>query len=144
MNHPFRIAAAAVLALSASYAFAAGGDKALVSPSQPHAVISTAQPPGPSYYRARIVWLDGNYLSNQHRDSFWVKPGKHTIGFRAVLNSDRGPILMSNPANSGQKDLAKLTLDLKQGYHYYFVAKVPRSGNPSQWKPILIKTEKKR
>ena len=142
MNHPFRTVIAAALVLTAGCAMAAGGDQALVSPSQPHAVISTALPPGPSYYRARIVWLDGNYLSDQRRNSFWVRPGKHTIGFRAILNANRGPILMSTPATSASQNLPKLTIDLKRGYTYYFVAKVPRSGNPAQWRPILIKAEK--
>lgn len=143
MNKAFRIAVAAGLALMAGYAFAGGGDQALVSPSKPHAVISTAQPPGPSYYRVKIVWLDGNYLStNRHRSTFWVKPGKHKIGFRAIINTNKGPAVMSNPAMSGPQDMPTLTLDLKQGYRYYFAAKIPKSGNPSQWEPVVIKTEK--
>lgn len=143
MNNPFRIAVAAGLALTAAYAFAGGGDQSLVSPSQPHAVISTALPPGPSYYQAKIVWLDGNYLSNQHRSTFWVKPGKHKIGFRAIINPNKGPAVMSNPAMSGPRDMPTLTLDLKQGYSYYFAAKIPKSRNPMQWKPVVIKMEKK-
>lgn len=129
------------LALAAGCAFAAGGDQALVSPGQPHAVISTAQPPGPSYYRVKIVWLDGNYLSNLHRDSFWVKPGKHTIGFKAIVNPNRGPNVMSTPATSAPHNMSKVTLDLKQGQHYYFAAKMPKNGNASEWKAVLIRTE---
>lgn len=135
------IALGAGLVLSAGCAFAGGGDQALVSPGQPHAVISTAQPPGPSYYRVKIVWLDGNYLSNPHRNSFWVKPGSHTIGFKAIINTNRGPMVMSTPATSSPRKMVKLTLDLKQGHHYYFAAKIPKTGNPSQWKAVLIRTE---
>lgn len=141
MNKLFRSALAAGLVLAAGYAFAGGGDQALVSPGQPHAVISTAQPPGPSYYRVKIVWLDGNYLSNSHRDSFWVKPGKHTIGFRAIVNPNRGPAVMSTPATSAPQNMSKVTMDLEQGKHYYFAAKIPKSGNASQWKAVLIRTE---
>lgn len=143
MNKAFRIAVAAGLGLASSCAFAGGGDHSLVSPGKPHAVISTAQPPGPSYYRVKIVWLDGNYLSTtRHRNSFWVKPGRHKIGFRAIINTNEGPMIMSNPAMSGQRNMPTLTLDLKQGYHYYFAAKIPKSRNPMQWKPVVIKTEK--
>jgi len=141
MNKLSRIALAAGLVLAAGYAFAGGGDQALVSPSQPHAIISTAQPPGPSHYRVKIVWIDGNYLSNQHRDSFWVKPGKHKIGFRAIINPNKGPAVMSNPAMSAPKDMSTLTLDLKQGHSYYFAAEIPKSKNPSHWKAVLIRTE---
>ncbi|MGH8128929.1 MAG: hypothetical protein ACRETC_11335 [Gammaproteobacteria bacterium] len=144
MNKSFCIAVAAGLALTATCAYARGGDQSLVSPSQPHAVISTALPPGPSYYQAKIVWLDGNYLStNRHRNTFWVKPGKHKIGFRAIINPNQGPAVMSNRAMSGSRDMPTLTLDLKQGYSYYFAAKIPKTRNPMQWKPVVIKTTKK-
>lgn len=142
MNKPFlHITLAAGLVLAAGYAFAGGGDQALVSPSQPHAVISTAQPPGPSYYPVKIVWIDGKYLSKQNRNTLWVKPGKHEIGFRAFINPNRGPAVMSNPAMSAPKDMSTLTLDLKQGHSYYFAAQIPKSRNPSQWKAVLIRTE---
>ena len=144
MKSLLRVSAFALMFVSAACAFAKGGDQSLASPSQPHAVISTALPPGPNYYRARIVWLDGNYLSNQHRDSFWVKPGKHKIGFRAVINPNRGPSVMSNPAMSGSREMATLTMELEPGYRYYFAAEIPRSGNVSKWKPVLIKKEKAR
>jgi hypothetical protein len=88
------------------------------------------------------VWLDGNYLSNLHRNSFWVKPGRHKIGFSAIINSNRGPAVMSNPAMSGSRNMPTLTLDLKQGYSYYFAAKMPKSHNPSRWEPVVIKTTK--
>jgi|SRR5690625_3493599 len=120
----------------------AGGDSSLVSPGKAHAVISTSLPPPPKYFYAQIVWLDGKYLSNQKRGSYWVAPGKHKIGFRALLTSNRGPSLLSSPATSQPTNLPTLTLDLKAGYTYYFAAEVPQSGIPSQWKPILIKKEK--
>ena len=124
-------------------AFAAGGDQSLVSPKQPHAIISTAMPPGPSYYRAKIVWLDGKYLSSSPtRTSFWVSPGTHKIGFRAIINPNKGPMVMSNPAMSTPQDMPTLTLNLKQGYSYYFAAAIPKSGNPSKWQPVVIKTQK--
>ncbi len=37
-----------------------------------------------------------------------------------------------------------LTMDLKQGYSYFFAAAIPKDRNPSQWKPVVIKTEKPR
>jgi hypothetical protein len=142
MTHLFRIGMATGLALVATYAFAGGGDHSLVSPGQPHAIISTAQPPGPNYYRAKIVWLDGNYLSNLHRNTFWVKPGRHKIGFSAIINASRGPAVMLSPAMSSPRNMPTLTLNLKQGYSYYFAVKIPKSHNPSQWKPVVIKTIK--
>ena len=136
-----RIAAVAILATGTACA-AGGGDQALVSsPGQPHAVISTAMPPGPSHYQVKIVWLDGKYLSTQgKRSTLWIKPGTHEIGFRAIINSNRGPSVMSTPATSGPQKLRTMKLDLKQGKTYYFAADVPNA-NPAQWKPVLIKTE---
>lgn len=142
MKSLLRVSALALMVASAACAFAKGGDQSLASPGEPHAVISTAWPPGPSYFPARIVWLDGNYLSNQNRDSFWVKPGKHKIGFRAVINSNRGPSFISSPATSAAQDLATLTIELEPGYRYYFAAEIPTNGSVSQWKPVLIKKEK--
>lgn len=142
MKTQFRGVLAAGLVLAAGHAFAGGGDQALVSPDKPHASISTALPPGPSYYRAKIVWIDGTYLSNPDRKTLWIKPGKHKVGFRAIINPNKGPMVMSNPANSTPRDMATLTLDFKQGYKYYFAAKIPKTGNPSQWKPVVIKKEK--
>jgi hypothetical protein len=120
----------------------AGGDSSLVGPGEAHAVISTALPPPPKYFHAQIVWLDGKYLSNQKRGSYWISPGRHKIGFRALLTSRRGPNLLSTPATDYRTNLPTLTLDLKAGYTYYFAAEVPPSGIPSQWHPILIKKER--
>jgi hypothetical protein len=64
------------------------------------------------------------------------------IGSSAIINSNRGPAVMSNPAMSGPRNMPTLTLDLKQGYSYYFAAKIPKNRNPSQWKPVVIKTIK--
>ncbi|MGH8273383.1 MAG: hypothetical protein ACRES9_03855 [Gammaproteobacteria bacterium] len=143
MKHLLRVTSVAGLALLAACAVAKGGDQSLVSPSQPHAIISTAQPPGPNYYRVKIIWLDGNYLStNGKRSTLWVAPGKHKIGFRAIINSNRGPSVLSTPGTSAPRNLPTLTLDLKQGYTYYFAAKIPKSGMANQWQPVVIKTEK--
>lgn len=143
MKNLLRTASVAGFGLLAVCAFAKGGDQSLVSPSQPHAIISTSLPPGPSNYEVKIIWLDGNYLSTgRNRNTFWVKPGKHEIGFRAIINSNRGPTVISSPATSQSGNMPTLTMDLKQGYTYFFAAEIPKNGNPSQWKPIVIKTEK--
>lgn len=129
------------LGLVAVSACAGGGDQALVSPKAPHAVISTAMPVEPAHYPVRIVWIDGNYLSGSRtRQSFWVKPGKHEIGFQAIINPNRGPAVMSNPAMSGMAKMRTLTLDLVEGHTYYFGADVPNA-NPTQWKPVVVKEE---
>lgn len=133
------LVAVGLLGAGAGVAFAAGGTQSLVSPSQPHAIISTAMPPAPSQFEVKIVWLDGNYLSTSSRkNSFWVAPGRHEIGFRAILNSRRGPTMLQSPALSTPSPLKTLTLDLKQGKTYYFVAEVPQ-GNPSKWRPVLYR-----
>lgn len=137
-----RISALTLLLVASTCALAQGGDQSLASPSQPHAVISTAMPPGPNHYRVKIVWLDGKYLSNPHRTSFWVKPGEHEIGFRAIINPNIGPRAMS--ARGGARDMVTLKMDLEQGYIYYFVADVPPSGDMSRWKAVLLKKEKAR
>ncbi len=96
MKSLLRTASVTALGLVAVCAFAKGGDQSLVSPSQPHAIISTSLPPGPSYYAAKIVWLDGNYLStNRNRSTFWVKPGVHKIGFSAIINPNKGPAVLN-------------------------------------------------
>jgi len=141
MRTLIRLAAVAILATGTACAAGGGGDQALVSPGQPHAIISTAMPPGPSRFEVRIVWLDGKYLSSQgKRHTLWIKPGTHEIGFRAILNSNRGPNLMSTPATSGSEKMRTMKLDLQQGKSYYFAAEVPH-GNPAQWKPVLLKTK---
>jgi len=144
MKTLIRVSALAVMLAATVCAYAQGGDQSLVSPGEPHAIISTGMPPGPSHYRVKIVWLDGKYLSNPHRTSFWVKPGTHVIGFRAIVNPNLGPRVMSNPATSAPRDLVKLKMDLEKGYIYYFAAKVPASGNVAQWSAVLLKKEKTR
>ena len=142
MRTLLRIAAVAILATGTACAASGGGDQVLVSPGQPHAIISTSMPPGPSHYEVKIVWIDGKYLSSQgKRNTLWIKPGEHEIGFRAVMNTNRGPAMMSTPATSAMGKMRTMKLDLKRGYRYYFAADVPH-GNPAQWKPILLKTEK--
>lgn len=143
MKNLIRTASAVGFGLLAVCAFAKGGDQSLVSPSQPHAIISTALPPGPSYYAARIVWLDGNYLSGSRtRSTYWVKPGKHKIGFSAIINPNKGPAVLMGTAASTPQNMPTLTMNLKRGYSYFFAAAIPKSRMPSQWKPVLIKTEK--
>ncbi len=133
---------AAVVLLASVGACAAGGDQALVTPGQPHAIVSTSLPPGVSRYQVKVVWLDGNYLSSGgNRSTFWVKPGEHEIGFQAIISSRRGGIVMSTPSTSAPQKMRTLKMDLKQGYTYYFAAEIPGS-NPSQWRPVLIKKEK--
>jgi hypothetical protein len=141
MKMPFRCLAIVGLgALTACAASPGGGDRSLVSPSQPHAILSTALPPGPNYYRAQIIWLDGQYLSNQKRSSFWVAPGTHKIGFRTYINPNRGPSVMSSPATSQPQNMPTTTIDAKRGYTYYFGAKIPPGGNPQGLKVVVIKT----
>ncbi len=142
MKTLFRVSALGLMLFATTFAYAQGGDASLVSPGQPHAIISAGMPPGPNHYRVKIVWLDGKYLSNPDRTSFWVKPGVHEIGFRAIINPNIGPRAMSNPATSGPQKLVTLKMDLEQGYTYYFAADVPQSGNTSQWKAVLLKKEK--
>ncbi len=142
MKTLIRVSALAVMVVATACAYAQGGDQSLVSPSKPHAIISTGMPPGPSHYRVQIVWLDGKYLSNPRRTSFWVKPGTHVIGFKAIINPNLGPTVMSNPATSVPKDLVKLKMDLEKGYIYYFAAKIPESGNVSDWSAVLLKKAK--
>jgi hypothetical protein len=138
MNIPARLVGIGLLGVVAAAACASGGDQSLVSPKQPHAIISTAMPVAPSSYPVKIVWLDGNYLSTpRSRDTFWVAPGKHQIGFRAIINPNRGPSVLVSPATGGQSEMKTLTLDLKQGSTYYFAAKVP-NGNVGQWQPVLF------
>ncbi|HYW75237.1 MAG TPA: hypothetical protein VFA48_01225 [Gammaproteobacteria bacterium] len=142
MKMLIRVSALALMLAATACAYAKSGDQSLVSPSKPHAIISTAMPPGPSHYRVKIVWLDGNYLSNPHRTSFWVKPGTHVIGFRAIINTSQGPSVMSTPATSGPRDLVKMKMTLERGYIYYFAAKIPKTGNASNWSAVLLKKEK--
>lgn len=132
----------ALLGLVAVGACAGGGDQALVSPKDPHAIISTAMPVEPAYYPVRIVWIDGKYLSSARtRQTYWVKPGVHEIGFSAIINSNRGPRVMSNPAMSAPQKMRTLKLDLKEGMAYYFGAEVP-NGNPTQWRAVIVKQHK--
>ncbi len=135
----FRFILAALLGLLAITALAGGGDQSLVSPRQPHAVISTAMPAGPNHYRVQIIWLDGKYLSTDHRrTAFWVSPGEHTIGFRVIINPSRGPAVMLSPAFDQPQNLRTLKLTLKRDMTYYFAAKIP-DANPSRWQPVVIK-----
>ncbi len=132
----------ALVACSAT-AGAKGGDRSLVNPDQPHAILSTAWSAGPNYYPVKIVWLDGNYLSTtRRRNTFWVAPGTHKIGFRAIIDVSRGPSTLVGSSANGSQDMPTLTLNLKQGYTYYFAAKIPKTGMPNQWKPVVIRTVK--
>jgi len=142
MKPLIRVSALALMLIATASACAQGGDQSLVNPSKPHAIISVGMPPGPSHYRVKIVWLDGKYLSNPGRTSYWVKPGTHEIGFRAIINSNLGSRIMSNPATSAQQNLVTLKMDLEQGYEYYFAADVPKTGNVSRWKAVLLKKTK--
>ncbi len=142
MKALIRVSALALMVTAAACVYAQGGDQSLVSPSKPHAMISVGMPPGPNHYRVKIVWLDGMYLSNPGRTSYWVKPGMHEIGFRAIINPNLGSRVMSNPATSSQQNLVTLKMDLEEGYNYYFAADVPRTGNPSHWKAVLLKKAK--
>lgn len=121
-------------------AVASGGDRSLVSPSQPHGILSTAMPAGPSYYPVRIIWLDGQYLStDRHRTAFWVSPGDHKVGFRVFINPNHGPSILMSPALSQPQNLRTIKVDVRRGWTYYFAAEVPH-GNPSKWRPVIIKT----
>lgn len=138
MQLSVRLVGIGMLGMVAVTACASGGDQSLVSPKQPHAIISTAMPVAPKNYPVKIVWLDGNYLSTpRYRDSFWVAPGKHEIGFSAIINPNRGPSVLMTPATGGQAKMKTLTVDLKQGTIYYFAAEVPK-GNVSQWQPVVF------
>lgn len=120
-------------------AVASGGDRSLVSPSQPHGILSTAMPAGPNYYPVRIIWLDGQYLSTgRHRTSYWVSPGEHEIGFSVFINPNRGPSILMSPALSQPQNLRTMKLMVRRGWSYYFAAEVPH-GNPSHWRPVIIK-----
>lgn len=141
MKTLIRFSALALTLLATACAYAQGGDQSLVSPSKPHAIISVGMPPGPSHYSVKIVWLDGKYLSGPARMSYWVKPGVHEIGFRAIINPNLGPRAMPNRA-SGAEKMVTLKMNVEQGYIYYFAADVPQTGNTSQWKAVLLKKEK--
>jgi len=142
MKSLIRVSALALMLTATVCAYAQGGDQSLTSPSKPHAIISAGMPPGPSHYRVKIVWLDGKYLSSPGRTSYWVTPGTHEIGFRAIINPNVGPRAMVNPATSGQQNLVTLKMNLEQGTVYYFAADVPETGNVSHWKAVLLRKAK--
>ena len=142
MKSLIRVSALALMLAATGCAYAQGGDQALTSPSKPHAIISAGMPPGPNHYRVKIVWLDGKYLSSPGRTSYWVKPGMHEIGFTAIINPSVGPRAMVNPASGGRQNLVTLKMTLEPGTIYYFAADIPKTGNTSQWKAVLLRKAK--
>ena len=114
---------------------------ALVSPSQPHAVISVAQPTRVRTYALRMVTLDGQLLPDHlHRLAYWIRPGRHTVGFMAFMNNAFGPGFSASGVG-GSQNWPTVTMDFKAGRTYYFGAKVVH-GRAYRWKPVVVLVRK--
>ncbi len=111
---------------------------ALVSPSQPHAVISTGLPASTHWYAVKIVTIDGQLMPlHANRHDYWVSPGRHTVSFQVMMNDLTGGPGIWPSGMRGPEQRRSLTLNLKQGWEYFFGAKVEHS-KASTWKPFLI------
>ncbi len=111
---------------------------ALVSPSQPHAVISTGLPASTHWYAVKILTIDGQLMPlHANRQDYWVSPGRHTISFQVVMNSLTGGPGIWPSGMRGPEHRRSLTLRLRRGWEYFFGAKVEHS-EASTWKPFLI------
>lgn len=110
---------------------------ALASPSAPHAVISVAQPARVRTYALRMVTLDGQLLPDHlQRLSYWIRPGRHTVGFMALMNNAFGPGFAASGVG-GSQNWPTVTMDFKPGYTYYFGAKIVH-GRAYRWKPVVV------
>jgi hypothetical protein len=133
-----RLALVAVVLIPA---VAAARGLALVSPSSPHAVLSVAQPARVRTYAVRMVTLDGQLLPDHlRRLAYWVRPGRHTVGFMALMNNAFGPGFSASGVG-GSQNWPTLTMDFKAGYTYYFGAKIVH-GRAYRWKPVVVLVRK--
>jgi hypothetical protein len=116
---------------------------ALVSPSEPHAVISVAQPSRVETYALRMVTLDGRLLPDHlHRLAYWIRPGRHTVGFMALMNNAFGPGFAASGVG-GSENWPTVTMDFKAGRTYYFGAKIVHD-RAYRWKPVVVLVRKNR
>ncbi len=137
-----KLLVASTLALSMLLAGSVSARPILVSPSSPHGIISTAQPAGPQGYRVRVVTINGQLMPglHTHRSTYWVAPGRYTIGFQAIMNDFTGPGFA--PAGVGGPQSRKtLTVNVRPGWEYFFAAKIVHN-RAYLWHPMIL--EKKR
>lgn len=109
----------------------------LVSPSRPHGIISTAMPAGTRGYRVRVVTLNGQLMPlHGHHNTYWVAPGRYTIGFQAIMNNFTGPGF--SPAGvGGPQNRPTLTVRVRPGWEYFFAARVIHN-RAYRWKPFIL------
>lgn len=129
----------AAFALLGFTAVVSAGNQALVSPNEPHGVVRVdVERKAEHIYPVKVVEINGDLVSVDDKVALWLKPGKHTLTVRGMVERDN-TFGVSRSVGQGNEDNS-VEVTVEEGKIYYLGAKVnPRENG--RWEPVIWKVK---
>lgn len=127
------------IALLAFTAAAAAGNEALAGRNDPHGIVRLdTEKRAQHIYPVKVVEINGELVSLDDKVAVWLKPGKHTLTVRGMIDRDNTFGVSRSVGQGNEKN--SVEVDVEEGKIYYIGARVnPREG--SRWEPVVWKVE---
>jgi hypothetical protein len=120
-------------------AAAAAGTDALVTQKDPHGVVRVdVEKRAQHIHPVKVVEINGDLISTDEKVALWLKPGKHTLTVRGMIDRDQTFGISRSVGQGNEKN--SVEVNVEEGKVYYVGAKVnPREGG--RWEPVVWKVE---
>lgn len=127
------------IALLGFTAAASAGNPALVSAGDPHGIVRVdTERKAEHIYPVKVVEINGDRVSVDDKVALWLKPGKHTLTVRGMVDRDATFGVSRSVGQGNEKN--SVEVDVEEGKIYYVGARVnPREGG--RWEPVVWKVE---
>ena len=126
------VALVAALPAMAWSPFERDGDK-------PRAEISSAKHNAASQMSAHLVYADGHNIPGPPQQTYWMKPGRHTLEFAA--SGSCGPAASGFAAGAKFSNMEEgpgpVTVTLEAGKKYYIAGECTGERHHS-WQPVVV------
>ena len=128
-----------VLVLFSSIIFA----NPFVKPSEPNGMLNFSQQhPSKDIFPVSLFAIDGKQII-ERKNAVWLKPGTHTLRFRAAINLDqRSKTQIKRQKQVSPRKNNSLEIDVQEG-KMYFVGYDTSERDPNLWRPVVWKVEDK-
>jgi len=110
--------------------------------SKPRAEISSAKHNAATQMTAHLIYADGHNIAGPPQQTYWLKPGRHTLEFNAAGTC--GPATAGFAAGAKFSNMEKgpgpVTVTLEAGKKYYIAGECTGERH-NAWQPVVVSVE---
>lgn len=127
------------IAMLAFAACAVAGTDALVTQNDPHGIVRVdVEKRAHHIYPVKVVEINGDLVSTDNKVALWLKPGKHTLTVRGMVDRDNTFGVSRSVGQGNEKN--SVEVNVEEGHVYYVGAKADPRKN-GRWEPVVWKVE---